>query len=189
MTLKRSLLVVPAMLAVAPAFAHTGFHVSGFSAGVLHPLGGLDHALAMMAVGLFAAMLGGRALWAVPGSFVAVMLIGGGLGFAGIDIPAAEIGIAASVLVLGFLVALGRTWPLGAAMALAGGFAVFHGYAHGAEIPSGAGPLSYSLGFAFASAVLHLAGLAAGLVTFGRWKVARLAGAAVTLGGLVLALG
>jgi urease accessory protein len=189
MITKLFLLAVPAMLAAAPAFAHTGFHVSGFSAGALHPLTGLDHALAMVAVGLLAALLGGRALWAVPGSFVAMMLIGGALGFAGAGIPAVEIGIAASVLVLGFVVALGRTRSLGAAMALAGGFAVFHGYAHGAEIPVGAGALSYSLGFAFASAGLHLAGMAAGLVTFGRWKVARLAGAAVAVGGLVLALG
>jgi urease accessory protein len=189
MTSKRSLLAMAAMLAASPAYAHPGFHVSGLSAGILHPLTGLDHALAMVAVGLLAALLGGRALWAVPGSFVAMMLIGGGLGLAGVGVPAVEIGIAASVLVLGSVVALGRTPPVGAVMALVGGFAVFHGYAHGAEIPAGAGALSYSLGFAVASALLHLAGMAAGLVTLGGWKVARLAGAAVTIGGLVLALG
>jgi urease accessory protein len=189
MITKRSLPALAAMLAASPAYAHTGFHASGFSAGVLHPLTGLDHALAMVAVGLFAAMLGGRALWAVPGSFVAMMLIGGALGVAGVAVPAVEIGIAVSVLVLGFVVALGRSWSLGSAMALAGGFAVFHGYAHGAEIPAGAGALSYSLGFAAASAVLHLAGKGAGMVTLGRWKIARPAGAAVAIAGLVLALG
>ena len=155
----------------------------------MHPLTGLDHALAMVAVGLLAALLGGRALWAVPGSFVAMMLIGGALGSAGVGIPAAEIGIAASVLALGSMVALGRTWSLGAAMALAGGFAIFHDYAHGAEIPAGAGALSYSLGFAAASTALHVAGMGAGMVTLGQWKVARLAGGAVAIAGLVLALG
>lgn len=188
MTSKRSLLAVPAMLAATPAFAHTGAHVSSLSAGVLHPLTGLDHALAMVAVGLFAALLGGRALWAVPGSFVAMMLIGGALGFSDVAIPAVEIGIAASVLVLSSIVALGRAWPPGAAVALVGGFAVFHGYAHGAEIPAGAGARWYSLGFALASAALHLAGMAAGLVTLGPWKPARMAGAAVAIAGLVLAL-
>ena len=189
MTSKLSLLAVPAMLAATPAFAHTGVHVSSISAGVLHPLTGFDHALAMVAVGLSAALLGGRALWAVPGSFVAMMLIGGALGFSGVAIPAVEIGIAASVLVLGSIVALGRAWPLGAAVTLVGGFAVFHGYAHGVEIPAGAGALWYSLGFALASVALHLAGIAAGLVTLGPWKPARMAGAAVAIAGLVLALG
>ena len=138
MIAKRSLPALVAMLAASPAYAHTGLHSSGFSAGIMHPLTGLDHALAMVAVGLLAALLGRRALWAVPGSFVAMMLIGGVLDVAGVGIPAVETGIAASVLVLGSMVALGRTWSPGAAMALAGGFAVFHGYAHGAEIPAGA---------------------------------------------------
>jgi urease accessory protein len=177
------------MLAATPAFAHTGVHVSSFSAGVLHPLTGLDHALAMVAVGLFAALLGGRALWTVPGSFVAMMLISGALGFSGVAVPAVEIGIAASVLVLGLVVALGRAWPSSAAVVLVSSFAIFHGYAHGAEIPTGAGALSYSLGFALASTLLHVAGIAAGLVTLEGWKVGRLAGGAVAVGGLILVLG
>jgi urease accessory protein len=189
MIMKRSPMALTAMLAATPAFAHTGFHASGFADGLLHPIGGLDHALAMLAVGLFAAILGGRALWAVPASFVVMMLAGGGLGFAGIEVPAAEIGIAASVFALGAVAALGRRWSVGAATAFVGGFAVFHGYAHGAEIPSGAGAFSYSLGFALASSVLHAAGMAAGLVTIGPWKMARLAGAAVAAAGLFAAMG
>ena len=189
MILKRSLAAAIATLAASPAFAHTGLHASGFAAGIMHPVTGLDHVLAMVAVGLFAVMLGGRALWAVPASFVGMMLIGGMLGFAGVEVPAAEIGITASVLILGSVVALGRAPSLGAAMALAGGFAIFHGYAHGVEIPSGIGVFSYSLGFAAGSSVLHAAGVAAGLLPFGSRKATRLAGAAVAAAGLFAAVG
>ena len=187
---KRSILIATVLAAATPALAHTGEHsMSGFLSGIAHPLGGLDHALAMISVGLFAAMLGGQALWALPLSFVGMMLVGGMLGMSGIEIPAVEFGIAASVVVLGAVVTWGRQWPIQAAVALVGVFAVFHGYAHGAEIPSGSDAVLYSLGFALATAMLHGAGIAAGLLTFGHSTVTRLAGAAVTTTGIVIALG
>lgn len=156
-----------ALLAFSPslAFAHPGHgEAVGFSHGFLHPIGGLDHVLAMVAVGIFAANLGGRALWAVPATFVALMAVGGALGMYGVAVPFVEIGIAASVIVLGGAVALGwKNWPLGAAMALVGFFAVFHGHAHGAEMPADASALTYAAGFMLATALLHVAGIGAGI--------------------------
>lgn len=156
-----------ALLALSPslAFAHPGHgDAVGFSHGFLHPIGGLDHVLAMVAVGIFAANLGGRALWAVPATFVALMAAGGALGMYGVAVPFVEIGIAASVIVLGSAVALGwKNWPLGAAMALVGFFAVFHGHAHGAEMPADASALTYAAGFMLATALLHVAGIGAGI--------------------------
>ncbi len=190
--MRHKYLILAAVSAVAatPALAHTGAHsVSGFAAGFLHPLAGLDHMLAMLGVGLFAALLGGRALIVIPGSFVLMMMVGGAIGVAGFDIPAVEAAIAASVVAVGAAVALGRSWPLGAAAMLTGFFALFHGYAHGAEIPSGATALPYSLGFALASAALHSLGILMSHMALGHGRVTRSLGAAITLAGLVLALG
>ncbi len=174
----------------APALAHTGSHdMSGFTAGLAHPFGGFDHVLAMVSVGLFAAMLGGRAIWAVPASFILMMLLGGVLGMTGFVIPAFEIGIAASVIILGAVIAWGRSWPLNAAMAMVGAFAVFHGYAHGAEIPAASGALSYSIGFALASLILHLSGLTAGLGLLTQLRIARLSGAVIAGVGVWTILG
>jgi urease accessory protein len=146
------------------AGAHTGLGATmGFGHGFGHPIGGLDHVLAMVAVGLFAAHLGRRALWLVPSSFVAMMAVGGALGMSGVDVPMVEMGIAASVVVLGVLVALQARLPTAAAMGLVGFFAIFHGHAHGAEMPADAGGLSYALGFMLATALLHAAGIALGL--------------------------
>lgn len=187
---RRSISTTMLLAAATPAWAHTGHHsASGFFAGFAHPPGGLDHVLAMVSVGLFAAMLGGRALWALPASFVGMMLAGGMLGLMGIDVPGVEPGIALSVVVLGAAVTWGREWPVQAAAVLVGVFAVFHGYAHGAEIPLGSDAVRYSLGFALATAMLHGAGMVAGLLMLGHVAVARCAGAAVTLTGLVIAFG
>ena len=117
------------------ASAHPGHEGAGFVHGLLHPLGGLDHILAMVAVGLFAARLGGRALWLVPASFVTAMALAGAAGMAGFALPYVEAGIALSILVLGAAIAFETTMPVAAAMALVAFFAVFHGYAHGAEMP------------------------------------------------------
>jgi urease accessory protein len=156
--------------------------------GFLHPLGGLDHTLAMLAVGLFAALLGGRALWAVPASFIIMMLAGGIIGIAGLEIPVVEAGIAASVVVLGAVLVVGRRCLLSMAVMLTGMFAIFHGYAHGAEMPGGAAAALYCLGFVSATALLNWAGLVLGLVTLG-WNCGiRLMGAFVTIAGLVLSL-
>jgi urease accessory protein len=163
-TALRSLLILSALLPGA-AFAHTGtgVHEHGFAFGFLHPLGGFDHLLAMIAVGLLAAHLGGRALWLVPLSFVALMAVGGAIGFAEIRVPYVELLIAASVIVLGILVATRANLPLVAAMLIAGFFAIFHGHAHGAELPDGESPYPYAAGFLLATAFLHLAGIALGL--------------------------
>ncbi|WP_262027803.1 HupE/UreJ family protein [Microvirga sp. Mcv34] len=186
----RSIATTLLLVAATPALAHTGHDTAfGLLAGMAHPMGGLDHVLAMVSVGLFAAVLGGRALWALPMSFVGMMLVGGALGMTGVTVPAVEFGIALSIVVLGAIVTWGRQWPIQAASALVGVFAVFHGYAHGAELPAGADAVLYSFGFALATALLHGAGIAAGRLTLGRAGILRLAGAAVTVTGIVIALG
>lgn len=142
------------------AHAHTsGLPHMDFATGLAHPLSGLDHILAMIGVGLWAAQRGGRALWLVPLTFVVVMAVGGLLGFLGITLPYVELGIAGSVLILGLLVAMASRLSLGASMALVGLFAIFHGYAHGAEMAVEASALWYSLGFMLATALLHASGI------------------------------
>jgi urease accessory protein len=168
------------------ALAHTGAGgTSGFTHGFMHPLGGLDHVLAMVAVGLYAALLGGRALGLVPATFVAVMAIGGALGAAGVTLPYAEIGIALSVVVLGLAIALRLGVPTLAAMALAGAFAIFHGHAHGAEMPPDASGQAYAAGFMLATALLHGAGIAAGLLI---GRAGTVTGRAIQAGGGAMAL-
>lgn len=167
-------------LLAAPAFAHTGVGAtSGFAAGVAHPLFGLDHLLAMVAVGAWAALLGGRALWLVPAAFVAAMLVGGGVALAGVDLPMVETGIALSVVVLGALVAVNARVVVGAGMAVVALFALFHGHAHGSELPAGLSAAGYALGFAISTAVLHGAGIVAAtlLVNLAATRAVRLAGA------------
>jgi urease accessory protein len=170
--------------------AHTGhMEAAGFAAGFIHPIGGLDHILAMFAVGLWAVQTGGRALWAVPAAFIGMMLVGGILGISGVMIPFVEAGILASVIVLGALIAAGIRTPVAAGMAIVGMFAVFHGFAHGAEMPANAAGLAYSAGFALATAMLHGAGMLAG-IGLGRINVARMTrmgGGAIAAGGLLLA--
>lgn len=182
-------------LAPAAAWAHTGVGATvGFAHGFMHPIGGLDHVLAMVAVGLFAAQLGGRALWAVPATFVAVMALGGVLGVAGVPLPFVEFGIALSVVVLGLVVLAGRPWPVGLAMAMVGVFAVFHGHAHGAEMPVGVSGVTYGLGFVIATTFLHAAGIGIGLglARLARSPTSRLtqaSGAAICIAGLMLLMG
>jgi urease accessory protein len=145
------------------ALAHTGLgSTHGFEHGFAHPVTGLDHILAMVMVGVLAFQLGGRALWLLPLTFVAVMAGGGLLGLSQIDLPFVEFGIAASVIVLGGAVAAGVRLPLALTALAVGLFAVFHGYAHGAEIPENAGGLGYALGFMTATALLHISGIALG---------------------------
>lgn len=157
------LALIAATLAPGVAMAHPGVgDAGGFVHGFAHPIGGLDHVLAMVLVGLFAWQLGGRALWLVPAAFVAVMALGGALGLAGIGVPFVEAGIALSVVVLGVAVALGVRTPVAVAMAMAGVFAVFHGHAHGAEMPETVAGMTYGLGFLLGTALLHVAGIAVG---------------------------
>ena len=180
-----------AILAPEVASAHVGAgHTSGLAHGFSHPVGGLDHVLAMVAVGLFAASLGGRALWAVPLTFVAVMAVGGVLGIEQIQIPYVETGIALSVVVLGAIVALRVQWPVAAAMAVAGIFAIFHGYAHGQEMPMDASGAAYATGFMMATALLHAAGIGLQRISGGAWhRTAQLGGSAMALAGVALLTG
>jgi len=194
--LARAALATALTLVPGVAFAHVGVgDTHGFAHGFMHPIGGLDHVLAMVGVGLFAARLGGRALWLVPLAFVAMMGIGGAIGMAGIGLPYVEIGIAASVIVLGLAVALQLGMPVAAAMAMVGLFAVFHGHAHGAEMPADAAGLSFGAGFIMTTALLHGTGLALGvtlsrLATMPVSKIAlRLGGGAMALAGLGLLSG
>jgi urease accessory protein len=146
------------------ALAHPGLGDGhGFVHGFAHPLGGLDHLLAMVAVGLFAWQLGGRALVLVPATFVLAMAAGGALGMAAMPLPGVELGIAASVIALGVIVALRLKPPVAIAMGMVALFAVFHGHAHGTEMPLDASGLTYAAGFMLATALLHAAGIALGM--------------------------
>ncbi len=150
----------PALLAHE---GHAHAHGSGFSSGIAHPISGLDHVLAMVAVGVWAAQLGGRAVWALPLVFAGVMALGGLVGIVGAGLPGVEIGIAASALVLGTVILAGRQAPLWVGCAVVAILAVFHGYAHGAEMAVGASAAAYSAGFVIATLLLHGAGLGLGL--------------------------
>ncbi|MBI5006182.1 MAG: HupE/UreJ family protein [Nitrosomonadales bacterium] len=173
----------------ALAFAHAG-DAGGFGHGVWHPFSGLDHVCAMVAVGLWAAQMGGRALWAVPLTFVGVMLMGGVLGMSGIGLPFVEYGIAASVLMLGVLIAAAIRLPLWLGSAMVGVFALFHGFAHGVEMPGSAGALTYAFGFMLATAVLHMVGLffGSGIQRLAGKRVIPAAGAGIALFGIYLAV-
>jgi len=147
-------------LAAFPALAHTGAGLtSSLSTGFAHPIGGMDHVLAMVAVGLLAAQQGGKSLWLIPLSFVAMMVFGGIMGVSGVGLPFVELGIMGSVIVLGAVIALGRQFTAPMSMALVGFLSIFHGHAHGTEMPMNASGLEYGLGFIAATALLHLAGL------------------------------
>jgi len=173
------------------AFAHTGVgETTGFLHGLSHPIGGADHFLAMLAVGLWAAQIGGRALWAVPSTFVAVMILGAMLGFSGVALPFIEEGILVSVLILGVLIAGSFKLPLAYSVLMVGIFAIFHGHAHGAEMPATALAASYIVGFAVATAALHLVGIGLGILMqkTDLQLVNRCAGGAIALSGIYLTL-
>lgn len=183
----RAIALTALCLFAGSASAHSGNHLlTDFSSGLSHPLLGLDHLLAMIAIGLWATQQGGRARWAVPLAFVGAMGVGGGLAWAGLALPQLETGIAASVLVLGLLIATRRQWALTAGMAVAAGFALFHGYAHGLEMPQAASPALYVLGFVLATVFLHGVGIAGSLI--GRHAM-RVAGAAIAASGLAMLFG
>ncbi|HYD32646.1 MAG TPA: HupE/UreJ family protein [Azospirillaceae bacterium] len=183
-----------AALALVPqaAFAHTfGAEGYGFAHGFAHPVGGWDHLLAMIAVGLWAAQRGGQAFWTLPLAFVTSMILGGALGMSGVELPQVELGIAGSVVALGALITVQARFPLALCLSIVGGFGLFHGGAHGAEMPTAAAPVLYALGFALSTALLHATGVAAVVVArFAREGVAqwvvRGAGFAMSLGGVAL---
>ncbi|HUG61505.1 MAG TPA: HupE/UreJ family protein [Methylomirabilota bacterium] len=192
MTTIRSARLPLALLAAAlpaTAFAHPGGdHVHSFVAGLEHPVFGLDHLAAMVAVGMIAVRAGGRAVAAVPAAFVAAMVVGAALGLQGLAVPAAETGIALSLVVLGAVVALYRPLPLPIAAALVASFGLAHGFAHGAEAPVGGSGLGYPAGFVLATAALHASGVAAGLALAGRSSMLRAAGVATAAFGALALL-
>jgi urease accessory protein len=170
-----------------PALAHMQQgDAQGFATGFVHPISGLDHVLAMIAVGLWGAQLGRPALWMLPVTFPMVMAVGGFLGLVGVSLPGVEVGIALSVIVLGTMVAAETKPGFAVAAILVGAFAIFHGHAHGTELPPGQSGLAYSIGFVFATGCLHAVGILIGVAH--RWRVGRVAlraaGAATALAGI-----
>jgi urease accessory protein len=186
-------LVVFILLAGLPALAHAhpaGNAAPGLFAGLAHPVGGLDHLVAMVAVGLWAAQLGGRSARWLPFTFVTVMALGGMLGMAGVAVPVAEAGILLSLLVLGALLGAAIRLPLRLSVVIVGAFALCHGHAHGAELPPGVSGIGYASGFLLATATLHGLGFAAAQFAQhnDRADWLRFAGAAIVLSGLSLAV-
>lgn len=191
--MRKLILALVLTVLTAKAQAHTGGAIGmGFGDGIAHPIGGLDHILAMVAVGLWAAQNGGRALWLVPASFVGMMLVGGLLGLSGFEIPMVEIGIVGSVIILGLLVAFASKLPVVAGMTAVGLMAIFHGHAHGTEVPQAAEPALYILGFVIATACLHALGIGISLFLAKRQelgnKILKGSGAAITAAGVLLFL-
>jgi urease accessory protein len=193
-TMRRSFKLVSLAAAATAGFstaalAHVGDHSHmSFTEGLLHPFSGPDHVLAMVAVGLWASQLGGRALWLLPLTFPVLMAVGAALGLSGVTLPWVEVGIAGSVMVLGAVVALALRPSLAISIPLIGAFALLHGYSHGIELPAAASALSYGAGFIAATLVLHAIGIATGLIA-GRLPVrfaARTAGGAIAVLGVVL---
>jgi len=181
----QSLLMAVFLIAYASvASAHEGAGIAGgFISGFLHPIFGWDHVAAMVAVGLWGAFLGAPAIWILPVVFPLVMAFGGALGVMGVPIPAVEAGIATSAVVLGAMVALAVRPPILIAAVIVGAFAIFHGHAHGTELPNAANPLAYSIGFVLSTGLLHLSGIAFGLLV--RWPAGKVA---VRAGGGLIAI-
>jgi urease accessory protein len=186
-----ALAAVLALLATAlPAQAHTESSAGGgFLTGFLHPLTGIDHLLAMLAVGMWGAQLGMPAIWVLPVAFPLVMAIGGVLGVAGVALPGAETAIVLSVILLGAAIASGRRPPLPFAAALVALFAIFHGYAHGRELPAQTSAIDFSAGFVLATGCIHLTGIGIGTVTKlpHGMQMLRAGGGAIALVGCLLA--
>jgi len=189
MSRKKSMRWVAMLAAAMPpaVWAHAGTgYVSGLWTGVSHPFSGLDHLLAMVAVGLWAALTGGRSVWLMPMAFVTLMLGGGAAALAGWPLPCVEQGISASLLVLGLLIASACRLQVWASMVIVGFFAIFHGHAHSAEMPLSSDTLIYSAGFALASVLLH--GLGIGMACLIKQQLVRFAGMAITLSGIYYAM-
>ena len=169
------------------ALAHPGHNLSGFAAGLAHPFSGLDHLLAMLAVGLWAAQSGGRKVWLLPATFMSMLAVGAGVALQWQGLPMVEAGIAISVLALGLLVALSLQLPATLSVTLTALFGLLHGYAHGLELPESATPLNYALGFLAATATLHLSGIATGkTVRDHHAMMAKMLGLAIAANGMFL---
>lgn len=181
---RSSMLILLPIFVASTAQAHTETgNVGGFLSGVMHPITGWDHVIAMVAVGLWGAFLGRPAIWLLPITFPLVMAIGGAAGVVGIPLPHVETGIALSAIVLGLVVALALRPPLWVAVIIVGIFAVFHGHAHGTELPTAANPFAYATGFVLATGCLHILGIVFGLLA--KWPAGRVL---VRVGGAAIAL-
>ncbi len=165
----KSLITIFLLGASSAAFAHPGHNVSGLAAGLMHPFSGLDHLLAMVAVGIWAAQGDGRKVWLLPATFMVMLVVGSGIAIQWQLLPLVESGIAASVLALGLLIALSLQLPAMLSVAITALFGLLHGYAHGLELPESAAPAAYALGFLAATATLHLSGIAVGVATRNRF--------------------
>ena len=174
----------------AEAHSGTGI-VGGFWSGVLHPITGWDHVIAMVAVGLWGAFLGRPAIWILPVVFPLVMAFGGAMGVLGIPLPQVETGIALSAVVLGLMVAMAARLPILWAGLIVGVFAIFHGHAHGTELPGAANPFAYALGFVVATGCLHIFGILIGMLTHSKQGqlAVRTGGAAIAVTGLAFLTG
>lgn len=181
------LIILLLLAASSTAYAHPGHDVSGFAAGLMHPFSGLDHLLAMVAVGIWAAQSGGKNIWLLPATFMTMLAAGTSVATQWQTMPLVETGIAATVLALGLLIALSMQLPIALSVAVTALFGLMHGYAHGLELPASAAPAAYALGFLAATASLHLAGVVTGIATRKRYALpARMLGAAITASGIYL---
>ncbi len=184
--LRKAVLLIPMLLWAEAAFAHvTNGEAGGFLSGFRHPISGLDHVLAMVAVGIWGAQLGSPAIWVLPVAFPMVMAMGGMLGLMGVPLPGTEIAIAVSAILLGAAVLFEIRPALPLAALLVAFFAIFHGHAHGTELPPGQSGLLYSMGFVIATGCLHAVGISIGVVHRWLWgqRFLRFAGAGVAMGG------
>jgi urease accessory protein len=181
-----------ALLYPVSVYAHQETGAAGsFASGFMHPLTGPDHMLAMIAVGLWGGILGRPAIWLLPVTFPLVMAFGGVLGIRGLELPAIEAGIAISGIVLGLMVLFFARLPLWAAAVLVGIFGLFHGNAHGLELPGSSSPLSYSAGFVLSTGLLHIGGIVVGLLIHLSWGtyVVRVLGAIIAIAGVFFLVG
>ncbi len=186
---RRFLAALPLLLIASAAAAHTDAEAGGFVSGLSHPVNGWDHVVAMVAVGLWGAFLGAPAIWLLPVVFPLVMALGGAAGVLGLPLPMIETGIALSGVVLGLLIAFAVRAPLWVAAVIVGVFAVFHGHAHGTELPEAANPLAYGVGFVIATGILHIIGIGFGFLAGsrpGRIAVRTLGVAIAAAGGAFL---
>lgn len=169
------------------AFAHPGHDVSGMAAGLMHPFSGLDHMLAMIAVGLWAAQGGGRKVWLLPATFMTMLAVGAGIAMQWQSLPLVDAGIATSVLVMGLLIMLSLQFPVALSVSITALFGLFHGYAHGLELPQSAAPAEYALGFLAATAILHFSGVTLGITTRRHYALlSRMMGSAIAISGAFL---
>ena len=192
--MSRPILLALALVAGATgaAQAHTGHDLGGAVAGLVHPVGGLDHLLAMIGVGIWASHVAARdrrAVWLVPAAFVAVMVLGGALAMAGVRLPMVESGILGSVLLPGLVLLMAPTLPVQVPMVVVGLFALFHGFAHGSEMPQAAAPVAYAAGFVLVTIALHVLGVAIGLAArrLGGTLGTRALGGLIAFSGVALA--